>query len=50
MNDANTRPVFDRTTQDIGNIVEFGHVNVRVPDQPCAIVFYIMGLVVVSGI
>ena len=35
---------FNRATQDVGNIVEFGHVNVRVPDQPCAIVFYIMGL------
>lgn len=37
-------PVFDRTTQDVGNIVEFGHVNVRVPDQRLATIFYIMGL------
>ena len=44
MNDANTRPTFDRTTQDIGNIVEFGHVNVRVPDQRLAILFYVAGL------
>jgi hypothetical protein len=44
MNDAPARPVFDRTTQDIGNIVEFGHVNVRVPDQRLATIFYIMGL------
>lgn len=36
--------VFDRTTQDIGNIVEFGHVNVRVPDQRLAILFYVAGL------
>jgi catechol 2,3-dioxygenase-like lactoylglutathione lyase family enzyme len=36
--------VFDRRTQDVGNIVEFGHVNVRVPDQQAAIVFYVMGL------
>ncbi len=35
---------FDRTTQDIGNIVEFGHVNVRVPDQRLAILFYVAGL------
>jgi hypothetical protein len=35
---------FDRTTQDVGNIVEFGHVNVRVPDQQKAVVFYLMGL------
>jgi catechol 2,3-dioxygenase-like lactoylglutathione lyase family enzyme len=35
---------FDRSTQDIGNIVEFGHVNIAVPDQQLAIVFYVMGL------
>lgn len=35
---------FDRTTQDIGNLVEFGHLNVRVPDQQCAIAFYVSGL------
>ncbi len=35
---------YNRATQDIGNIVEFGHVNVRVPDQQRAIVFYLMGL------
>ena len=35
---------FDRRTEDVGNIVEFGHVNVRVPDQQLAIVFYVMGL------
>ena len=41
---ASAKPMFDRTTQDIGNIVEFGHVNVRVPDQRMATIFYIMGL------
>jgi len=35
---------FNRSTQDVGNIVEFGHVNLRVPDQPQAIIFYVMGL------
>ncbi len=35
---------FDRSTEDVGNIVEFGHVNVRVPDQQQAVVFYVMGL------
>ncbi len=45
MNDAQpARPVYDRTTEDVGNIVEFGHVNVRVPDQRLATLFYIMGL------
>ena len=45
MNDVPMRaPVFDRTTQDVGNIVEFGHVNTRVPDQRLATLFYISGL------
>jgi len=39
-----TDTVFDRTAEDVGNIVEFGHVNVRVPDQRLATLFYIMGL------
>lgn len=39
-----TTPRFDRSVEDIGNIVEFGHVNLRVPDQQLAIVFYVMGL------
>lgn len=38
------RPAFDRSTEDVGNIVEFGHVNVRVPDQQQAMAFYVMGL------
>jgi len=43
--DAQTaKPVYDRTTQDVGNLVELGHVNVRVPDQRLATLFYIMGL------
>lgn len=36
--------VFDRSTEDVGNLVEFGHVNIRVPDQQQALVFYVMGL------
>jgi len=35
---------FDRSSQDIGNIVEFGHLNLRVPDQQQAVMFYLMGL------
>ena len=42
MNDA--MPYFDRTTEDLGNIVELGHVNVTVPDQRLATIFYISGL------
>lgn len=37
-------PVYDRTVEDVGNIVEFGHVNVRVPDQQIATLFYVSGL------
>ena len=41
---AAEKPRFNRATQDIGNIVEFGHVNLRVPDQQQAVIFYVMGL------
>src|SRR3978361_880798 len=45
MNDtAVMTPTFDRTKEDLGNIVELGHVNVRVPDQSKAVAFYLMGL------
>jgi catechol 2,3-dioxygenase-like lactoylglutathione lyase family enzyme len=35
---------FDRTLEDIGNIVHLEHVNVRVPDQQLATQFYIVAL------
>ncbi|MCX7277732.1 MAG: hypothetical protein NTZ15_10480 [Burkholderiales bacterium] len=35
---------YNRATEDVGNIVEFGHVNVRVANQQQAIIFYGMGL------
>ena len=34
-------PVYDRAAEDIGNIVEFGHVNVLIPDQQLATLFYV---------
>jgi hypothetical protein len=37
-------PVYDRTRDDVGNIIEFGHVNTRIPDQRIATLFYVMGL------
>src|ERR1700749_1097803 len=43
MNDT-AMPQFDRVIEDVGNIVELGHVNVRVPDQSKAIAYYLMGL------
>jgi hypothetical protein len=35
---------YDRTTEDLGNIVELGHVNTTVPDQKLATIFYVTGL------
>src|SRR5580704_3997578 len=43
MNDM-AAPRFDRTVEDLGNIVELGHVNVTVPDQSMATAYYLMGL------
>jgi hypothetical protein len=44
MNDMANTPQFDRSAEDLGNIVELGHVNVTVPDQTKATAYYIMGL------
>lgn len=38
------KPVYDRTAEDLGNIVEIGHVNVQVADQSVATTFYVEGL------
>ena len=35
---------FDRTAEDLGNIIELEHVNVMVPDQGIATLFYVVGL------
>jgi len=35
---------FDRTLEDIGNIVHLEHVNVRVPCQQTATQFYVVAL------
>lgn len=43
MNDM-AMPKFDRAVEDMGNIVELGHVNVTVPDQGKATSFYLSGL------
>ncbi|MDE2008121.1 MAG: hypothetical protein KGI51_16235, partial [Rhodospirillales bacterium] len=44
MNDMAAPQAFDRTIEDLGNIVELGHVNVTVPDQRLATIFYVSGL------
>jgi hypothetical protein len=35
---------FDRTVEDLGNIVSLEHVNTRIPDQKLATLFYVSGL------
>jgi hypothetical protein len=35
---------FDRTAEDLGNSIHFEHVNVQVPDQHLATLFYVAGL------
>src|SRR3954469_11112232 len=35
---------FDRSAEDLGNVVGLEHVNVTVPDQQLATLFYIKGL------
>jgi hypothetical protein len=35
---------YDRSAQDIGNIVALEHVNVRIPSQQLATAFYVVGL------
>ena len=35
---------YDRSSQDVGNILAHEHVNVRIPDQGIATTFYVMGL------
>ena len=36
--------VYDRPAEDLGNVVNLGHVNVNIPDQRDATQFYISGL------
>jgi hypothetical protein len=36
--------MLDYTEEDVGNIVSLEHVNIQVPDQPMATLFYVVGL------
>ncbi len=36
--------LYDRAAEDLGNIVALEHVNVRIPDQKLATIFYVSGL------
>ena len=35
---------YDRTTQDISNLIALDHLNLTVPDQQMATLFHIVGL------
>ena len=35
---------FDRAAEDLGNAIHLEHVNVQVPDQRLATLFYIAGI------
>jgi hypothetical protein len=37
-------PAYDRTVEDLGNVVTLEHINTRVPDQQLATLFYVTGL------
>lgn len=39
-----TVPTFDRSADDVGNIVALEHINVTVPDQRLATLFYVVGM------
>lgn len=41
---AQQSPAYDRSTEDVGNIVMLEHVNLTVPDQALAALFYVTGL------
>ena len=35
---------YDRTAEDLGNVVALEHVNIKIPDQRLATIFYVSGL------
>lgn len=40
----NTTPLYDRSADDVGNIIALEHVNLAIPDQRLALLFYVAGL------
>lgn len=38
------KPTFDRSKEDLGNVISLEHVNVCIPDQRLATLFYVTGL------
>src|SRR4026208_2221959 len=41
---ASMQQQFDRAAEDLGNSIHFEHVNVTIPDQRLATLFYVAGL------
>src|SRR5471030_3545246 len=41
---ASMQQLFDRAAEDLGNSIHLEHVNVQVPDQHLATLFYVTGL------
>jgi hypothetical protein len=39
-----TKPAYDRSAEDVGNVLLLEHLNVTVPDQELAALFYVTGL------
>src|SRR5258707_15609826 len=46
---ASMQQPFDRAAEDLGNAIHFEHVNVTVPDQRLATLFYVAGLGLTRG-
>ena len=45
MANSNRKPdSYDRSSEDVGNILQLEHVNLTVPDQGIAALFYVTGL------
>jgi hypothetical protein len=41
---TNMQQTYDRAAEDLGNSVHLEHVNVQIPDQRIASLFYVVGL------
>src|SRR5437763_3127261 len=41
---TNGKRAADLGDEDVGNIISLEHVNVTIPDQPTAMIFYILGM------
>lgn len=44
-----TIPNYDRGVENVGNIIALEHVNVTIPDQRLATLFYVVGIIDPDG-